>query len=183
MKSSTLCLLAVLSWCVVGSAQATTPGRKFEVASIHQVDMNLIEIIRTGRASVSVDGAIATFKAQSPILLITRAFGVLEDQVINFPETSRGIFFDIDAKLPEGVTKDLVPEMLQSLLADRFKLAIRRQEETRPVYELLPAGDGKLQASDGAGPGRCAMQTGHRMCRAMTMAELVATINNVGQLA
>lgn len=35
--------------------------------------------------------------------------------------------FDIDDKLPAGATRDKVPLMLQALLAERFKLAIRRR--------------------------------------------------------
>jgi len=31
--------------------------------------------------------------------------------------------FDIFAKLPDGASKDDVPQMLQALLEDRFKLA------------------------------------------------------------
>lgn len=146
--------------------------------------MNLGDIIRTGHSSVNVDNAMADIKGQSPIMLITRAFGVLEDQVVNFPEASRGIFFDIQAKLPAGATKDQFPEMLQSLLASRFKLVVHEQEEVRAIYELQSgSGESKLQRSEGTGPGRCTMESGHRMCRAMTMAELLAMINNVAQVA
>src|SRR4029079_9075835 len=90
----------------------------------------------------------------------------------------------IQAKLPAGATKDQFPEMLQSLLATRFKLAVNRQDEHRAIYEIQPAtGEPKLQPSEGKGPGRCAMDSGHRMCRAMTMAEVAATVNNIAQIA
>ncbi len=173
----------ILGLCALAGGQSTT-GRQFEVASIRQLDMTLADVIRTGHSSVTVDDAIADLKGQSPILLITRAFGVLEDQVINLPESSRGIFFDIQAKLPAGATKDQFPEMLQSLLATRFKLVVHRQEDIREVYELQTGSNAaKLKRSEGAGPGRCAMESGHRICHAMTMAELAATINNIAQLA
>src|SRR5215813_8706602 len=116
-----LLTVSVSCLCTIVSGQTTTAPKQFEVASVRQVDMNLGEIIRTGRASVTVDDAMADLKAQSPILLITRAYGVVEDQVVNFPESSRGIFFDIQAKFPAGATKDQFPEMLQALLASRFK--------------------------------------------------------------
>ena len=41
------------------------------------------------------------------------------------------------AKLPEGANKDQVPEMLQALLADRFKLTIHRDTKDHAVYALI----------------------------------------------
>jgi uncharacterized protein (TIGR03435 family) len=56
--------------------------------------------------------------------------------------------FDILAKIPEGVSKDLVPEMLQALLAERFKLAIHRENKEMQVLALVVGKNGaKLQVS------------------------------------
>jgi uncharacterized protein (TIGR03435 family) len=63
--------------------------------------------------------------------------------------------FDIMAKLPEGASKAQVPEMLQALLAERFKLAIHRERKEQPVYALVVSENGpKLQAAaaDAAAP-------------------------------
>ena len=52
------------------------------------------------------------------------------------------------------------------------------------MYDMTaPAGVGKLQPSTGTGPGRCVMESGRRMCRAMTLNELAAMITNLGQIA
>jgi uncharacterized protein (TIGR03435 family) len=52
------------------------------------------------------------------------------------------------AKLPDGAAKDQVPAMMQTLLADRFKLEIHREQREQPVYELVVGKDGpKLEAS------------------------------------
>ena len=57
--------------------------------------------------------------------------------------------FDIDAKLPAGATEDQVPQMLQALLADRFKMTIRRENREQSVYELVVAKSGlKMTAKD-----------------------------------
>jgi uncharacterized protein (TIGR03435 family) len=48
-----------------------------------------------------------------------------------------GTQFDIAAKLPEGASEDQVPEMLQNLLADRFKLAVHRANTEQPGYALV----------------------------------------------
>lgn len=49
--------------------------------------------------------------------------------------------FDILAKLPAGATADQVPEMLQTLLLDRFKMTVHRETRELPVYALI-AGKG-----------------------------------------
>jgi uncharacterized protein (TIGR03435 family) len=57
--------------------------------------------------------------------------------------------FDIQAKLPEGATKDQLPEMMQSLLADRFKLTIHRDTKEHSIYALVPGKNGiKMKESE-----------------------------------
>src|SRR5262249_30809977 len=51
--------------------------------------------------------------------------------------------FDIIATIPAGVPKTKVPEMLQSLLAERFGLKIRREKKEMPVYALTVARGGR----------------------------------------
>ena len=50
--------------------------------------------------------------------------------------------FDIAAKLPEGATRAQLPEMIQSLLAERFKLVLHRDKKEFPVYALVVAKTG-----------------------------------------
>jgi uncharacterized protein (TIGR03435 family) len=50
-----------------------------------------------------------------------------------------GEMFDIQAKLPPGASEDQVPEMLQALLADRFKLTIHREHKDQTVLALVVA--------------------------------------------
>jgi uncharacterized protein (TIGR03435 family) len=53
--------------------------------------------------------------------------------------------FDITATLPEGATFREVPAMLRPLLADRFRLAVRRETRDAPAYALVLArSDGRL---------------------------------------
>jgi uncharacterized protein (TIGR03435 family) len=44
--------------------------------------------------------------------------------------------FDITAKLPEGGTPQQIPEMLQALFAERFKLQVHREKRDTPIYAL-----------------------------------------------
>ena len=50
--------------------------------------------------------------------------------------------FDVAAKLPQGALENQVPEMLQALLADRFKLAIHRGTAEHAIYALVVAKGG-----------------------------------------
>ncbi|HEV3198242.1 MAG TPA: TIGR03435 family protein [Bryobacteraceae bacterium] len=58
--------------------------------------------------------------------------------------------YDILAKADHPVPKEQLRLMLQSLLADRFKLALHRETKTGPVYKLVIAkGGSKLEESEG----------------------------------
>jgi uncharacterized protein (TIGR03435 family) len=67
--------------------------------------------------------------------LIARAYRV-ESFQISGPDWMNTAHFDIFAKLPDGASTDSVPDMLQSLLADRFKLRLQRAEKEFSVYVL-----------------------------------------------
>jgi uncharacterized protein (TIGR03435 family) len=160
----------------------------FEAATIDPIEMTLGQALG-GRSGVTIDDSFATFRGQSHVQLIQRAYGVMADQIMKLPDSVRGANFDIRAKIPAGVPKDKVPEMLQALLVERFKLSVHRQEEQRKLYELTvaPGGTKKMQQVEGAGPGtgpgKCPFQSGHRMCQAMTMAELATMMTNLRTLA
>jgi len=79
--------------------------------------------------------------------LIRVAYGVRDFQ-INGPDWIR-TRFDIEAKYPTGATEDQVPEMLQSLLRDRFKLQLHHDTKERVVYALVVGKNGpKLKAAE-----------------------------------
>ena len=54
--------------------------------------------------------------------------------------------FDITAKLPDGVSREFVPEMLGALLTSRFQIKSHHETKDEPVYGLLVAKGGlKIQ--------------------------------------
>lgn len=67
--------------------------------------------------------------------LLTRAFRVQPPQ-LDAPDFARSEFFEIQATLPATTTLDQVPEMLQTMLADRFKLAYHRETREYPMKVL-----------------------------------------------
>ena len=73
--------------------------------------------------------------------LVGYAFGIPPSR-ISGPDWMMAQTFDIVAKLPAGASESQVPEMFQTLLADRFKLAIHRENKEQPVYGLVVAKSG-----------------------------------------
>ena len=81
--------------------------------------------------------------------LIATAYNIKGDQISGGPDWVGSAGFDIQAKVtsfdpPDShqLTKDQRSQMLQSLLADRFKLAIHYETKEAPVYELTIAKGG-----------------------------------------
>ena len=45
--------------------------------------------------------------------------------------------FDVDAKLPAGATRAQIPEMLKSMLEERFQIKVREDSKDLSVYGLV----------------------------------------------
>jgi uncharacterized protein (TIGR03435 family) len=146
--SKSLLILAVsgFAW-----AQAPTPAPAalaFEVATIKPA-RPITEQAMSGKMHIGekIDGARVDYGAMTLADLITVAYKVKSFQVSG-PDWLKTERFDILAKLPEGATKDQVPQMLQALLADRFKLVIHRDTKEHAMYALVVAKGGpKLKES------------------------------------
>jgi len=67
--------------------------------------------------------------------LVSIAFKTQGNRVIG-PDWLGQIRFDLNAKLPDGGKPDQVPEMLQALLTDRFKMRAHRESRDSEVYSL-----------------------------------------------
>jgi uncharacterized protein (TIGR03435 family) len=61
--------------------------------------------------------------------------------------------FNVAAKLPEAASEIQIPEMLQALLADRFKLALHRGTTEQPINALVVAKGGLKLKDAGSGAG------------------------------
>jgi uncharacterized protein (TIGR03435 family) len=65
--------------------------------------------------------------------LISMAYKLESDKVIGGPGWLDWDRFDVAAKAPEATKQDELNQMLQNLLADRFKLVVHK--DTRPMPE------------------------------------------------
>lgn len=62
--------------------------------------------------------------------------------------------YDVAVKIPPGATREQFRQMLQGLLAERFKLAVHHESVVLPVYRLVVAKGGpRLKESAPAEPG------------------------------
>ncbi|MGH9573498.1 MAG: TIGR03435 family protein [Candidatus Acidiferrales bacterium] len=109
------------------------PARlQFEVASIRPSQSSTPDRVNSG---LHMDGAQAHLASQSLKNLIAMAYRV-QWNMVSGPDWMASARFDISAKLPDGATTDQIPEMLQSLLADRFGLKVHHETKDAPAYAL-----------------------------------------------
>jgi uncharacterized protein (TIGR03435 family) len=137
-------LLVPLLSSIAAFGQSPSARPEFEVASVKKsapvvgVDVNM---------GVHIDGAMVRYSSLPMRSLIRLAYRVNEYQVIG-PDWLVTDYFDIAAKLPDGAARGQIPEMMQSLLAERFKLVLHRDKKEFPVYALVVAKNGpKLKES------------------------------------
>jgi uncharacterized protein (TIGR03435 family) len=138
-RTSVGLLLAVC----VARGQTATGHLSFEVASVRASEPITSKSAADGkfRVGTQVDGARVDIGYTSLTELVRQAYG-LKNYQVTAPDWMSGERYDIHAKLPEGGTKDQVPEMLQSLLADRFKLTFHRESKEHQVYGLIVGKNG-----------------------------------------
>jgi uncharacterized protein (TIGR03435 family) len=135
----------VFATALLGQPVPVSP--KFEVASVKTSNMTPRDAFNAGRLPIKVDRARVDIAVGSLSFLIATAYRVEADR-ISGPDWMVIQRFDIQAKIPEGATKEQVPEMLQALLTERFKLAAHRERKEQQVYALVvDKGGPKLQES------------------------------------
>ena len=71
--------------------------------------------------------------------IIRNAYGLQRYQIVGGPDWLGQDRFDITARAPEGTPQPQMLTMVQTLLADRFKLRVHRETRDLPVYGLIVA--------------------------------------------
>ena len=150
-------LIAVSPLALVGAPQARDKP-SFEVASVRPAQPLAPEESRpvlclTGcgigeRFTISGDRVTIRYFALSRLIIVAyglKAFPGLPNPTTPDRELQKlmsGQTFDIAAKIPAGVSADRVPEMLQALLSDRFKLSFHRETRQVAGYALVVGKNG-----------------------------------------
>jgi uncharacterized protein (TIGR03435 family) len=132
-----------------GSALAQQP-LAFEVASIKIAEPITPQRVMQGKMKIgmNVDGARVDIGYFGLRELIMAAYRIKSHQLVG-PDWMSAQRFDISARIPEGVSKDKVPEMLQALLAERFGFKFHRENREQPMYALV-VGKGGIRMKEAA---------------------------------
>lgn len=147
----------------------TPPAPAFEVATIKPAAPLDRAKVLSGQTHIGLktDAGRVDIGYLSLADLIRLAYRIKPYQLAN-PDSLPSQRWDIVAKIPDGASADQVPEMIQALLADRFKLSVRHTDMEHPIYALIaarsrpklkeaepdaaPAGDGQAGIVLGTGP-------------------------------
>jgi uncharacterized protein (TIGR03435 family) len=138
-----------LALAAAAYGQTPTAAPAFEVASIKPAGPLNPMMIKSGqmRIGMKIDKARVDVGSLSLADLIRIAYRVKPYQVSG-PDWMGAERFNIQATLPEGASPDQAPEMLQALLAERFKLKVHRESKEHAMYALVVAKNGpKLKES------------------------------------
>jgi uncharacterized protein (TIGR03435 family) len=136
-------IIAGFAFAAFAALCQTPPKPQFEVATVKPASTPNPMDLKAGRLRIGVnmDAQRAVINFTSLKDLIAIAYRVKRFQVEG-PDWITSQRFDIQAKLPDGASSDQMPEMLQSLLEERFKLAVHRDSSEHPVYELVVGKNG-----------------------------------------
>lgn len=143
MKPSVVCAIVASFGFALALPAADKPA--FEVASIKATDPNPQNTVFIG---MTADGAMVKYTNMTLRDCIRGAFRARDFQIVG-PDWMTKARFEIDAKLPPDASMEQIPEMLQSLLEERFRLEVRRDRKDQDVYALLVGkGGAKLKPPD-----------------------------------
>jgi uncharacterized protein (TIGR03435 family) len=166
----------ILIGCAGGPAfsQSSEAAPKFEIADVRPASPNAYF------RAPSVSGGRYGLKGATMVDLIRTAYGIDAEKVVGGPSWLEMDRFDVLAKLPAGATAETAKPMLQSLLAERFKLAFHKDTRPFPAYALTAGKKPQLKEAAGTEEAGCRQQaasgapganrTVQYNCRDMTMA-------------
>ncbi len=130
---------SVFGLLATGMALCQAPRVEFEVASVrpNTLDDHIVNI-------AVGPGPRFTARGYTVVLLVQRAYGVMDWNVAGGPNWIRVDRFDITAKanIAGNITEAQLQSALQKLLFDRFKLRIHRTAREMPGHALVVARSG-----------------------------------------
>jgi uncharacterized protein (TIGR03435 family) len=161
-----LAAILTLSFACAGFCQQPS----FEAASIKP------SVPGEKGASMHNDPGRIAFSNVSLRNCIVNAYKVRDYQVVG-PDWLNSARFDIVATLPSGAPQDQMPLMLQSLLAERFKLSLHRETKELPVYALVVGKNGPKLHETESGDSSMRSSGGHIEAQKSRMPGLAASLS------
>jgi uncharacterized protein (TIGR03435 family) len=144
---------------LIGSAfsQSTPNPAAFQAADIHPSTLTPQQ--NQPARGPFLGGGRYEMRGATMLDLVTRAYGIDADKVVGGPTWLEFDHFDILARTPPNTTQETAKAMLQALLADRFKLVLRKEDRPMSAFNLITAkGKPKLREADSSGEPGCKSQ-------------------------
>jgi uncharacterized protein (TIGR03435 family) len=143
LMAKMLALSFLISSILTTTSLARAQQPTFEVASVKRAECALQN---------TIDPVTVALHGDPLKVVLIEAFKVKMDQIVG-PSWLDSDCYAIDAKIPEGATKDELPAMFQALLVERFKLESHKETKLQPGYVLVVDKDGpKVSESDPSSP-------------------------------
>jgi len=173
--------LVPLAFLLAANGQAVNGHNQFDVADVHASPqrpdgrvamMESIGMVRGGRFEVLNASLVDLIKA---------AYNIEADSISGGPSWLGVDRFDVIAKAEDGTKPESLQFQLQSLLADRFKLRVRRDVRPATVWILARGiGPTKLKPASGSAPSGCRpIDERQRLsCRSVTLDMFVAWLRS-----
>jgi uncharacterized protein (TIGR03435 family) len=170
MKSLILGAAILASVWFPGLAQGPSGAPSFDVASVKVSELNGMGGEGSRKANLRAEPGSLSIRNLTFKSCVSWAYH-LKDYQVTGPGWIDSERYDIVAKAAVPAKDDDLRKMLQTLLAERFKLACHRETRELPVYILTVAKDGlKMKPSEGPGessfqpvkgPNRLALSVSH----------------------
>lgn len=157
MRQPSARFLALAALAAVALAQAPQTKPAFEMADIHP-SPDVQQGIGAFRGIPWSGNGRWEWRTVTLLDLVSNAWDVTREKVLGGPAWIEWDQFDITAKMPADSTPDVQKAMLQSLLADRFRLAVHNETKELPAYTLTASKTPKMKPSDGPGDTGCRSQ-------------------------
>jgi uncharacterized protein (TIGR03435 family) len=185
-----LAFLALSGLSGAVSAQSPQNTQKFDAA-----DISLrLKTGATGQPNMTggvLRGGRYDLRNATMVDLIATAYSITDNElIVGGPSWLERNRFDIAAKAPQTTSPANVKLMLQTLLADRFKLAVHKDTRQMGGF-VLTLGKDKHKLKEASGPGNgCQgspppqppppVPVNRGTCRGVTMDEFAALLRNIG---
>jgi uncharacterized protein (TIGR03435 family) len=157
-----------VTWCF-GQTPAAAPA--FEVASL--------KVSKEPPGSNSSHSTLGRLSMRNMTLRasIGMAYDVKEPQVLGGPKWLDSDRYDIDAKSAGAARGPELMAMLQTLLAERFQLALHRETKTFPGYALVVVKAGLKMPAVEPGKSNLSTHNGSMTAEKVSMATLAASLS------
>ena len=149
-------LVTILITCAGQPTFAQSPENppKFEAVDVHPSAKSTNQFPRFG----TVRGGRYEVKTATVVDLIRTAYGFDADKILGGPNWLELDRFDVIAKVPAGTDPETQKLMLQSMLKDRFHLAVHTDTKPVPTYALTAGKKPQLKEAAGSEETGCRPQ-------------------------